>query len=39
VVIHPKMPEGNYTLRTRVNLGTNEIQEATFQFRVPPTAE
>jgi hypothetical protein len=34
VVLRRKLPEGTYTLRTRVNLGTGEIQEATLRFHV-----
>jgi hypothetical protein len=37
LILQPKMPEGTYTLRTTVNLGNNEIQEATYKFRVPLT--
>ena len=39
VVLTTKMPDGAYTLRTRVNLGNGEIQEAALRFRLPATAE
>ncbi len=39
VVLNPQMPNGTYTVRARVDLGNNEIQEATYKFRVPVNAE
>jgi hypothetical protein len=35
-VLKSDLPEGAYRILARVNLGTNEIQEATLEFRVPP---
>ena len=35
LVLTKEIPAGGYTLRTRVNLGTGEIQEATYRFRIP----
>jgi hypothetical protein len=31
-----KLPEGGYTIRARVNLGTGELQEATLEFQAAP---
>jgi hypothetical protein len=39
VVLNAQMPNGTYTVRARVDLGNNEIQEATYKFRVPVNAE
>ena len=39
VVFFKKFPDGDYTFRLRVNLGTGEIQEATYRFRVPAPAQ
>jgi hypothetical protein len=39
VVVKAQMPDGEYTVRARVDLGNNEIQEATYKFRVPVNAE
>jgi hypothetical protein len=38
IVLNNQLADGAYTYRVRVNLGTGEIQEATYRFRVP-TAE
>lgn len=38
VVLDKKVTDGNYTLRTRVNLGNGEIQEATLRFKLPAPA-
>ncbi len=35
LVLGKKLTDGNYTMRTRVNLGNGEIQEAVFRFRLP----
>jgi hypothetical protein len=35
VVLNRKVTDGNYTLRTSVNLGNGEIQEATLRFLLP----
>jgi len=39
VVLESKLGSGAYTLRTRVNLGNGEIQEAELKFRLPMTNE
>jgi hypothetical protein len=39
VVLSRKVTDGNYTLRTRVNLGNGEIQEAALQFKLPAPPE
>jgi hypothetical protein len=39
VVLNKKLTDGNYTLRTRVNLGNGEIQEAALQFKLPAPPE
>jgi len=39
LVLGRKLTAGNYTLRTRVNLGNGEIQEAIFRFRLPIAPE
>ena len=36
LVLDHKLADGDYTIRVRVNVGTGEIQEATFGFRPPP---
>ena len=35
IVLGKALTDGSYTLRTRVNLGNGEIQEATLRFRLP----
>jgi hypothetical protein len=35
IVLGKKLTDGNYTLRTHVNLGNGEIQEAALRFRLP----
>lgn len=35
VIITKKLPDGVYSYRVRVNLGTGEIQEATYRFQIP----
>ena len=37
IVLESKLGSGAYTLRTRVNLGNGEIQEAELKFRLPTT--
>jgi len=39
IVLNEKLTDGNYTLRTRVNLGNGEIQEAVLRFRLPAAQE
>jgi hypothetical protein len=39
VVLSRKLTDGDYTLRTRVNLGNGEIQEAVLKFRLPSPPE
>lgn len=39
VVLSGKLTDGDYTLRTRVNLGNGEIQEAVLKFRLPSPPE
>ena len=36
VILTKKVGAGTYTLRTRVNLGNGEIQEAALRFQLPP---
>jgi hypothetical protein len=35
VILSRKLTDGNYTLRTNVNLGNGEVQEAVLRFRLP----
>ena len=39
IVLSSPLADGAYTYRVLVNLGTGEIQEATYKFRVPAAAE
>jgi hypothetical protein len=39
LVLNKKLTDGAYTLRTSVNLGNGEIQEAVFKFRLPAKQE
>jgi hypothetical protein len=39
IVLNTKLADGEYTYRVRVNLGTGEIQEATYQFRISAPAQ
>jgi hypothetical protein len=39
IVLEKKLTDGNYTLRTRVNLGNGEIEEAALRFQLPAPPE
>lgn len=39
VVLNKKLTDGAYTLRTQVNLGNGEIQEAVYKFHLPAAQE
>jgi hypothetical protein len=38
LVLDKNLPVGTYSIRVRVNIGTNEIEEGSLDFKLPPAA-